>query len=507
MLTLRFPLAPGGARAPLLGGALGRLHLPTATRWSAIDRVLSAAASTVEGGGAPMIALDTETTGVSTNAGTIAFLIGVAFFEAEALVVEQWLLHRLAAEAAMLRALAAALDARCGPASALVTFNGASFDLPLLRTRFARAGLSPAFLGARHLDLLLPARRLWQGEGPDCRLTTLERRHLGVVRRDDVEGHAIPPAFWRWIEAPQERAAAALIDRVCAHNQVDLITLPALAEVIAATLEGPRSLAEALRVARLEHGRGEDARAVEVLGPWLPALDELDALAVDGAPTPARADGGAEERAAQRREGEDARAAEPPVRAVAARGVHTPTGRHALGGVRERMARLGIGAGPGPRALPQVRRIRADGERGERGEGDPVVDPPAALRGEARSEPPTATASRPPGEGTRGARASAERPMAPPAVLREAWAMAARALRRLGEDRRAAGLWAAICRAAPGDAEAHEALAKLLEHRLGDLPRALAVTLASSAPSPRRLARLRRKLAKHSHGAAESVYG
>ncbi|HGG58125.1 MAG TPA: tetratricopeptide repeat protein [Nannocystis exedens] len=89
----------------------------------------------------------------------------------------------------------------------------------------------------------------------------------------------------------------------------------------------------------------------------------------------------------------------------------------------------------------------------------------------------------------------------------QAWALVAKLLRRRGDLAQSATIWARLCELRPGDPEAHEALAKLLEHHLHDLPRALRVASASSVPCARRLARLRRKLAKHSRREPDSVYG
>ncbi len=482
-----------GAGAPA-AHPVGAHALPRRTAPLSPERALRPGSEATRGG-TPMIAIDTETTGVGHNSGTIAFLIGAAWFVGDELVVEQWTLTRLSAEAAMLRSFAARLDELAGPSTVLLSYNGASFDLPLLEARCRRARVECATLGASHIDLLLPARRLWREVEPDCRLSTLERSRLGVVRRDDIAGHEIPDAFWRWLGEP-EGEAAARIEQVRVHNQVDLLTLPALAAEIAAVIRAPGGPAEALRVARLEVARGDRPAALRALEAWLPELGEpgetallRDLLAPFDTPAVAS--------------GVERRGAAPPPTKAARRsaGAQEMPRAHALGGLGERMARLGVVA-PGQGREPGLTRLRS-GDR-----------QPLRATGPQRREAPAIIAPPPAGK------PEASAPLAP--EVRQVWGLAAKLLRRGGDDARSAVLWARICLRAPGDPEAHEGLAKLLEHRLGELLRsggpsgwtraqtlasALAVTRASSAPCPRRLARLRHKLAKHSRAVPDSVYG
>ncbi|MEZ4385755.1 MAG: ribonuclease H-like domain-containing protein [Nannocystaceae bacterium] len=115
------------------------------------------------------------------------------------------------------------LDALAGPGTTLVTFNGASFDLPLLRQRLRRYGVIATHLAATHIDLLLPARRLWRELEPDCRLGTLERSRLGVSRQGDVAGGEIRRRTGAGSRIPPSpRRSALLIERVHVHNVVGL---------------------------------------------------------------------------------------------------------------------------------------------------------------------------------------------------------------------------------------------------------------------------------------------
>ena len=128
--------------------------------------------------------LDTETTGLAGGTGTTAFMVGVAWIEGRVLRLAQWLLAGFAGEAALLERVAE----RFGRADAIVSFNGKSFDLPLLK---ARARLAARELGAGrliHIDLLHITRRLLVAGWPDCRLCTAEARALQLERTDDLPG-------------------------------------------------------------------------------------------------------------------------------------------------------------------------------------------------------------------------------------------------------------------------------------------------------------------------------
>jgi hypothetical protein len=221
-----------GARPPLLAGR--GLELPGPAEWRAaftclyghVDQDMSERA----------VFLDLESTGLGHGAGTVAFVVGLATLAGDAWQIEQWLLTQLSGEVALLADLEARVRALGGP---LVTFNGASFDLPLLRGRLRRCGLPTDALAGTHLDLLPVARRLWRGRGPDCRLTTLERTQLGVRRDGDIAGRAIPEVFWTALRQPHEARAREAVRRVVGHNLVDVLTMPALAGAMARTLVAP----------------------------------------------------------------------------------------------------------------------------------------------------------------------------------------------------------------------------------------------------------------------------
>jgi hypothetical protein len=165
-----------------------------------------------------LLFLDAETTGLAGGTGTYAFLVGAAWLEDERLVLTQHFMRDFDEEPALLAALRPLLER----ASGLVTFNGATFDLPLLETRFLMTRLRWPTLP--HLDLLRPARRVWTSYLADCRLATLEREVVGVAREDDIAGGLIPALYFDFLRSRR----AAPLGRVLAHNRDDILTLVAL---------------------------------------------------------------------------------------------------------------------------------------------------------------------------------------------------------------------------------------------------------------------------------------
>lgn len=160
--------------------------------------------------------LDTETTGLMGGTGTLPFLTGLAWFEDESLVVEQILLRTPADELAMLHHF----SSRLARASAIVTYNGKSFDWPLIKNRFVLNRLPPP-PEPLHLDLLHAARRVFRRRLGEVRLTTLERALLGFRREHDIDGHEIPALYWSMIRS----ADGSMLTPVVEHNINDLVAL------------------------------------------------------------------------------------------------------------------------------------------------------------------------------------------------------------------------------------------------------------------------------------------
>jgi len=166
--------------------------------------------------------LDTETTGLSGGAGTMAFMVGLGYFDETGFRLRQYFLRDPGDEPAMVEALAEILP----QFEALVSFNGRGFDVPILENRFILARIPPPTTGMPHLDLLPPARRLWRHHLPSCALTSLEREVLGVQReQDDVPGGLIPHIYRDYLRTGDGRA----MKRVLYHNAVDILSLVTLA--------------------------------------------------------------------------------------------------------------------------------------------------------------------------------------------------------------------------------------------------------------------------------------
>ncbi len=163
--------------------------------------------------------LDTETTGLSGGAGTLVFMCGMGYFEAEEFVLEQTFLRSYSEEPAALWHI----KQRLVQFPQLVTFVGKSFDRHRLAARMAVHRLRSRVLSSKHLDLYYMARRVWQEELPNVRLQTVERHKLGVQRDDDLPGAEAPVAFLEWI-----RDGSGPVDRVFEHNRLDVLTLVTL---------------------------------------------------------------------------------------------------------------------------------------------------------------------------------------------------------------------------------------------------------------------------------------
>lgn len=206
--------------------------------------------------------LDTETTGLSGGAGTVVFLTGAAYFEADRLVLTQFFLSSFEAEAAYLKSLDSLAQGE-GRFRFLVTFNGKGFDVQVLDTRFLLRRLTHPFRSMPHLDLLHPGRALWKGQLRDCSLQTLERRVLGFSRRDDFPSHLIPQAYFDYLRSGSHQALGPILE----HNRNDLISLVSLTRVMAEAVRSPRPahLTSPPAAARMLENRGRFADAERVL--------------------------------------------------------------------------------------------------------------------------------------------------------------------------------------------------------------------------------------------------
>ncbi len=167
-----------------------------------------------------LVYLDTETTGLAGGTGTCAFLIGVGTVEGTQFVVRQYFLRDYPEEKAVLHSLAEILSAHDG----LVTYNGKTFDVPLLETRYALARLKSPFARLVHFDALHPSRRLWRLRLESCKLTDLESAVLGIGREGDVAGSEIPGIYFDYLRTGDARG----LQPVFYHNALDIMTLAAV---------------------------------------------------------------------------------------------------------------------------------------------------------------------------------------------------------------------------------------------------------------------------------------
>lgn len=167
-----------------------------------------------------MLFLDTETTGLSGGAGTIAFLVGIGYVRGDSFIVEQYLMRDYGDEPDLLDMLSrkmSGFDAVC-------TFNGNHFDLPLLETRFAMNRMQGLWPELDKLDLLYPARRTWKLRIGSCRLSRIEEFILGEPRSDDLPGSEVPQRYFDYLKSGD----MSLLEDIIAHNRQDIITLGTL---------------------------------------------------------------------------------------------------------------------------------------------------------------------------------------------------------------------------------------------------------------------------------------
>jgi uncharacterized protein YprB with RNaseH-like and TPR domain len=169
---------------------------------------------------ADVLFFDTETTGLAGGTGTRAFMIGAAQWRGTHFHMRQWVMTTLSAERDLLVAFAETLHAD----TMLASYNGKSYDAPLLATRFRLARLRNPLAGLGHIDLLYPTRRRYRGRWENCRLATIERQVLGVVREDDLPGSEAPAAWLSYLRGGPARNLRRVVD----HNRQDLKSLAGL---------------------------------------------------------------------------------------------------------------------------------------------------------------------------------------------------------------------------------------------------------------------------------------
>lgn len=227
--------------------------------------------------------LDTETTGLSGGTGTVAFLVGLAFWEGEAtLVLEQLLVRALGEEAPMLERV----RDRMAEADLLVTFNGKSFDIPLLRTRFVMARVA-APAEPPHLDLLHVARRVHgKRVRQGCSLVAIERDVLGFERVDDVLSGDIGALYMHFLRTGDCGALLGVIE----HNAWDVVAMAALVGLYGEPLAGGLGGEDLAGVARTLRRAGALDRASSIADLAVERGGALESLRVRAQIAKARGD-------------------------------------------------------------------------------------------------------------------------------------------------------------------------------------------------------------------------
>lgn len=205
--------------------------------------------------------LDTETTGLAGGSGTYAFLIGVGRITPQGFRVRQFFMRDFAEEASLLSALTEHLK----QFQVLITYNGRTYDQPLLETRFRMVRQRPPFSALEHLDLLFGARRLWNLRFDSCRLVELENQILGVERQGDLPGELIPYVYFEYVRTQEIFRLLPVFH----HNAIDILSLACLTAIV------PRAFYEPAK-AELAHG----AEMVGLARWWRQAEQHEHALAL-----------------------------------------------------------------------------------------------------------------------------------------------------------------------------------------------------------------------------------
>lgn len=201
--------------------------------------------------------LDTETTGLSHGAGTVAFLVGLGCFEEDAFVVRQYMMRDYDEEPLLLEAV----SRQMGRSKILCTFNGASFDLPLLEARYTLQRARNQYVSRPHVDLLPTARRVWKLRLKRCNLTNLESAVLGMDRVDDLPGALVPERYFSFLKTRD----FSLLEDVLEHNAQDIVSLAHILGRLLTLHESPLSACAPEDVFSLgrvyeKRGRSEGAR-------------------------------------------------------------------------------------------------------------------------------------------------------------------------------------------------------------------------------------------------------
>jgi uncharacterized protein YprB with RNaseH-like and TPR domain len=167
-----------------------------------------------------ILVFDLETTGLAGGTGTFAFLVGIGLFHQNHLQVIQYFLPDYGREVPVFLELKELMRDR----GVILSYNGKSYDYPLLRNRFILNRVDDPFATAEHLDLLHPVRRLWKPLLGQCSLENVEREIFRFHRVGDIDGSLIPYAYFDFLRSGETDD----IRRILNHNQQDIISLARL---------------------------------------------------------------------------------------------------------------------------------------------------------------------------------------------------------------------------------------------------------------------------------------
>lgn len=196
---------------------------------------------------------DTETSGLGSGAGTFPFLHAVGYIDGDEFVLEQYFLAQHGQEDALLTDLWARHFAPSG--ATIVSFNGKSFDWPLLKNRLVLHRIA-AESGLSHVDLLPISRRLWKAKLARLSLSNIEEHVLGLIRTDDLPGSEAPARYFAYADSQD----VALLRPVFDHNAMDVSSLVILTAHVADLLSHTKpvdSAREYLALARWHDEWGE----------------------------------------------------------------------------------------------------------------------------------------------------------------------------------------------------------------------------------------------------------
>jgi len=165
---------------------------------------------------------DTETTGLAGGTGTIPFMLGFGFFTESDFRVKIYILNDLGQEDAFLEEIDRFLETH--DFSATITYNGKSFDFPLMETRYILQRKRFPLLKLPHFDFLFSARTIWKHTYESRKLGYLGDVLLGLSREEDIIASQIPAIYFNYLRTQ----SFSLMEKIVYHNSLDLVGLAAL---------------------------------------------------------------------------------------------------------------------------------------------------------------------------------------------------------------------------------------------------------------------------------------